>query len=34
MTLRRIKEMMCDRGYFVIYSLFNFEPVKGFKCGL
>ena len=23
---------MCNRDYFVMYPLFKFEPVKGFKC--
>ena len=27
-----MKEIMCNRDYFVMYPLFNFEPVKEFKC--
>ena len=29
---RRIKKIMCDGDYFVMYPLLNVEPVKGFKC--
>ena len=31
---RRMKEMICNGDYFVMYTLFNFEPVKGFKWGV
>ena len=24
---------MCNGDYFILYTLFNLEPVKGFKCG-
>ena len=24
---------MCNGNYFIMYALFNFEPVKGFECG-
>ena len=27
-----MKEIICDEDYFVMYPLFNFELVKGFKC--
>ena len=30
---RRMKEVIYNCHYFVMYPLFNFEPVKGFKCG-
>ena len=30
---RRMKEIMCNEDYFVMYTLFNFKPVKRFKWG-
>ena len=29
---RRMEKIMCNGDYFVMHTLFNFEPVKGFKC--
>ena len=31
--LRKMKEIMCNGDYFVMYLLINLESVKGFKCG-
>ena len=28
-----MKKIMCNGDYFIMYLLFNFEPVKGYKCG-
>ena len=30
---RRMKKIMCNGDYFVMNPLFNFAPLKGFKCG-
>ena len=30
---RRMKKIMCNGYYFIMYSLFNFYTVKEFKCG-
>ena len=29
---RRMKEIICNGDYFILYPLFNFQPVKGYKC--
>ena len=28
-----MKEIMCNGDYFEMYTLLNFKPVNGFKCG-
>ena len=33
LSFRRMKKIMCNGDYFVMYALFNFEPVNGFKLG-